>query len=61
MLSKRDGASDEQVSVFKQDDELARACRIGLMLGTNVGDGLPAMLHGAANAVLMMLRETMPE
>ena len=61
MFSKRDRASNQQISVFKQDDELASACRVGLTLPLRVGDGLPAVLYCAANPVLVVLSEAMPE
>ena len=57
VLGDGDGAGDEQVGGFKQDDELIALRGVGLVLGADGGDGLPALFDSAADAVLVMLGE----
>lgn len=61
MFGEGDGAGDEQVCVFEQDDELVALGGFGLVFGADGGDGLPSLLDGAADAVLVVLCEAMPE
>ena len=61
VLGEGDGAGDEQVGVFEEDDEVVALSGLRLALGADGGDGLPALFDGAANAVLVVLGEAMPE
>ena len=61
MLGQGDGAGDEQIGVFEQDHEVMALRGFRLVLGTDGGDGQPALFDGTANAVLVVLGEAMPE
>ncbi len=61
VLGEGDGAGDEHVGVFKQDDQMMAGGGFGEMLGADIGHGVPSMLDGAADAVLVMPGEAVPE
>ncbi len=61
VFGEGDGAGDEHVGVFKQDDQMMACGGFGEMLGADIGHGVPSMLDGAADAVLVMPGEAVPE
>jgi hypothetical protein len=61
VLGQSHRSRDQQVSVFEQDNKLMPLCAFCLELSANGGNGLPSLLDGSADAVLMMLCEAVPE
>jgi hypothetical protein len=61
MFGEGDGAGDEQVGAFEKYDEVVALGGFGLVLGADGGDGLPALFDGAADAVLVVLGEAVPQ
>jgi hypothetical protein len=61
VLSQGHGAGDEQVGILQQHHQVMALRGFSLMLGADGGHGQPALLDCAADAVLMVLGQTVPQ